>query len=64
MGRLLDAYDQARNGLLPLGDVAHKVLPPATLKTPTQSRGTEDQSDICFQHSVFCQTGLARGCSR
>lgn len=53
MGRLLDAYDQALNGLLPFDDIVQKVLP-----APTRSRTTQDQSEICFQHSIFCQTGL------
>ena len=58
MGRLEDAYNQARNGLLPLGDILPNVLPPAALKPPARSRTAEDQSELCFQHSVFCQTGL------
>jgi hypothetical protein len=58
MGRLEDAYNQARNGLLPLGDIVPKVLPPAILKLPARSQTAEDQSELCFQHSVFCQTGL------
>jgi hypothetical protein len=59
MGRLEDAYNQARNGLLPLSDIVPKVLPPpAALKPPGRPQPTEDQSELCFQHSVFCQTGL------
>jgi hypothetical protein len=58
MGRLFDAFEQARNGLLPLGDILPKVLPPAAPKTPARSQTADDQSELCFQHSVFCQTGL------
>jgi hypothetical protein len=58
MGRLLDAFDQARNGLLPLGDIVPKVLPPATLKPPAAPELTENQSELCFQHTFFCQMRL------
>jgi hypothetical protein len=49
MGRLLDAFDQAHNGLLPLSDIVPKVLPPPALKTPARSQPTEDQSELYFQ---------------
>ena len=58
MGRLLDAFDQARNGLLPLGDIVPKVLPSAALKPPVRSQPDEDQAELCYQHSIFCQMRL------
>jgi len=58
MGRLLDAYNQARTGLLPFGDIVPKVLPPPALKLPVRFQPAEDQSELYFQHSVLCQVGL------
>jgi Plasmid encoded RepA protein len=58
MGKLLDAFEQARQGLLPLSEIVNQALPPAVLKTATRTRSTDDESELCFQHSVFCQTGL------
>jgi hypothetical protein len=58
MGKLLEAFEAARAGLVPLSDIAHKALPPAAPRSPARSRPTDDQSELCFQHSVFCQTGL------
>lgn len=58
MGRLEDEYNLARQGLLPLGDIIHTTVPPPTSKTPTRSLPLEDQPDICFQHSLFCQMRL------
>ena len=62
------------SGLLPLGDILKQTVPRALLPhikvaarglkplTRVQNRllepRPEDDNEICFQHSVFCQTGL------
>jgi hypothetical protein len=58
MGKLEDAYNQARHGLLTLGDVVPKVLPPTAPQTTAPMHTADDQSELCFQHSVLCQIGL------
>jgi hypothetical protein len=88
MGKLLDAFDAARaglvplngsvtktdTGLMPLGNILKQAIPKpqrskfeAAVKalkplSRVQSRllepCPEHQPNICFQHSVLCQTGL------
>jgi Plasmid encoded RepA protein len=58
MGKLLEAFEAARRGLAPINEIVTKVAPAAALNTPAPMRSADDQSELCFQHSVFCQTGL------
>jgi hypothetical protein len=58
MGKLFEAFEQARGGLLPLNEVVREALPQAAPKPARRVRPPDDQSELCFQHSVFCQTGL------
>jgi hypothetical protein len=58
MGRLEDTFNQALKGLLPIDAILHKAPSPATPKLPRRVYLDDDQPDLCFQHSVFCQTGL------
>jgi Plasmid encoded RepA protein len=58
MGKLLDAFDQARNGLLPVGDIVPKVAPASVPEPLTRRDPQDDQPDLCYQHSLFCQMRL------
>jgi Plasmid encoded RepA protein len=50
--------EKAGQNVLPFSDTAHKVLPPTVRRSLVRARPTDDQTELCFQHSVFCQTGL------
>jgi len=58
MGRLLNEFEAARNGLLPLREIVNRVVPTAVVKTPARNHSPDDQSDLCYQHSIFCQMRL------
>jgi hypothetical protein len=58
MGKLFEAFEQARTGLLPLNEAVPKALPPAAPKPAKRRRAPDDESELCFQHSVLCQIGL------
>jgi Plasmid encoded RepA protein len=58
MGRLLEAFEAARNGLVPLSEIVGQVIPPAVRATPTSFPSPNEQSALYFQHSVLCQVGL------
>jgi hypothetical protein len=62
-----------RRGLMPLGDILKQAVPTATrqqldLLTPLKpfsrvqhrllESKPETDDDLCFQHTIFCQTGL------
>jgi Plasmid encoded RepA protein len=60
MGRLIDEFEAARNGLLPAREIINQVVsaaavvkaPPASINPP------DDQSGLCYQHTFFCQMRL------
>jgi len=58
MEKLFEAFEAARAGLVPPDEIMTKVAPPATIKTPARVRAADDESELCFQHSVLCQVGL------
>jgi hypothetical protein len=59
MGRLIDEFNAARNGLLPAREIVTRVVPaPAVPKTSAIARYSDDQSELCYQHSFFCQMRL------
>ena len=58
MGRLEDTFNQALKGLLPINDVVREAPTAAAHKLPRRVHPGDDQSELCFQHSVLCQIGL------
>jgi hypothetical protein len=58
--KIASASRQEKTGqnVLPFSDTAHKVRPPTVQRSMVRSRLADDQAELCFQHSVFCQTGL------
>jgi hypothetical protein len=59
MGRLIDEFNAARNGLLPAREIVNRVVPAAAVpKTSAIARYSDDQSELCYQHSFFCQMRL------
>jgi hypothetical protein len=58
VGRLFDDFQAARKGLLPVGEIVEQVVPAPVLKTPASKDPQDDQSELCYQHSIFCQMRL------
>jgi len=58
MGKLLEAFEQARGGLLPLDDIVKRSVSAAVIKPPANVPPQEDPAELCYQHSIFCQMRL------